>query len=212
MRLEIPESIGYSAKQILSSGFYSCCATINQPACDISLELTNEQIFLEEMLAVYQNLVKPFQKKGGATQESNVYETLCQGYTELISFTALNVLSIWDYHDHKGEAYEVVVVASIEEYISVYKHYLNAICDVVSLGGFTHIARIIDVPLILTSLFNDRIKGTKTKKANNEAIISIALQHPLNRLNRQVLLLKKRNFLHFLISIMFMYLLYLKQV
>lgn len=183
-KLETPEAAGYSVKQILCSGSYSCCSTINQPICDISFDLTNEQIFLEEMLVVYQNLIKPFQKKGGATQESNVYETLCQCYTELISFTALNVLSLWDYYDHNGEAYEVVVVASIEEYITVYKHYLNAICDVVSLGGFTHIARIIDVPQILSNLFADRIKGAKGKKANNEAVIALALQHPLNRLNR----------------------------
>ncbi|XP_020708134.2 alsin isoform X2 [Athalia rosae] len=184
VKMEIPEDLGYSPKHILSSGLYSCCTTINQPTCNISLELRNEQIFLEEMLAVYQNLIKPFQKKGGATQESNVYETLCQCYTELISFTALNVLSLWDYYDHIGEAYEVLVVASIEEYITVYKHYLNAICDVVSLGGFTHIARIIDVPQILTNIFMDEVKGSKAKKANNETIIALALQHPLNRLNR----------------------------
>ncbi|XP_015515651.1 alsin isoform X2 [Neodiprion lecontei] len=184
IQIKIPDAVGYSAKQILSSGSYSCCTMINQPACDISSDLTNEQIFLEEMLMVYQNLIKPFQKKGGATQESNVYETLCQCYTELISFTSLNVLSLWDYYDHNGEAYEVVVVASIEEYITVYKHYLNAICDVVSLGGFTHIARIIDVPQTLISLFMDKVKGSKSKKANNEAIIALALQHPLNRLNR----------------------------
>lgn len=184
VKLEIPEATGCSVKRILSSGSYSCCSMINQPTCDISIELTNEQVFLEEMLVVYQNLIKPFQRKGGATQESNVYETLCQCYTELISFTALNVLSLWEYFEHNGEAYEVVVVANIEEYLTVYKHYLNAICDVVSLGGFTHIARIIDVAQALTTLFNDKLKGSNRKKNNNEAIIALSLQHPLTRLNR----------------------------
>ncbi|KAL0852518.1 hypothetical protein ABMA27_017037 [Loxostege sticticalis] len=62
-----------------------------------------------------------FKKKGGATQESNVYETLCRCYTELMSFTALNVLSLWDYFNHIGEAYEIMLVANIEEFITIYK-------------------------------------------------------------------------------------------
>lgn len=183
--LDIAEDLDCSPKLISCSGPYSCCAIINQPISDISEDLINDQIFLEEMLLVYQNLIKPFQKKGGATQESNVYETLCRCYTELMSFTALNVLSLWDYFNHIGEAYEVVLVANIEEYVTVYKYYLNAICDVISLGGFTHMARIVnDVPQVLKRLFTDKIRAGETTKNGNEAIISTALKHPLNRLSR----------------------------
>ena len=183
--LDIAENEEYSAKLISCSGPYSCCAIINQPISDISEDLINDQIFLEEMLVVYQNLIKPFQKKGGATQESNVYETLCRCYIELMSFTALNVLSLWDYSNHTGEAYEVTLVANIEEYVTVYKYYLNAICDVISLGGFTNMARIVnDVPQVLKRLFISKIRSGESTKNVNEAIITTALKYPLNRLNR----------------------------
>ncbi|XP_016915649.2 alsin [Apis cerana] len=182
--LDIETNIKYSPQQIFSSGNYSCCSVINEPEINISEDLISDQIFLEEILVVYQNLIKPFQKKGGAMQESNVYETLCRCYTELLSFSALNVISLWDYFNHIGEAYDVTVIANVEEYITVYKYYLNAVCDVISLSGFTYIAKIIEVPQIITNLFIDKLKTNETKKITDEIIITMALQHPLYKLNR----------------------------
>lgn len=157
---------------------------INEPKINISEDLISEQIFLEEILIVYQNLIRPFQKRGGAMQESNVYETLCRCYTELLSFSVLNVISLWDYFNHIGEAYEVTIVANVEEYITVYKYYLNAVCDIISLSGFTYIAKIIEIPQVITNLFMDKLKTNETKKVADEITITMALQHPLHKLNR----------------------------
>ncbi|XP_076625542.1 amyotrophic lateral sclerosis 2 isoform X2 [Colletes latitarsis] len=98
--------------------------------------------------------------------------------------SVLNVISLWDYFNHIGESYEVTVVANVEEYITVYKYYLNAICDIISLSGFTYIAKIIEVPQIITNLFTNKLKSNETKKVNNEFIIAMALQHPLHKLDR----------------------------
>ncbi|KAG7208800.1 hypothetical protein KM043_014993 [Ampulex compressa] len=182
--LDVQMSNKYSLRQILCSGQYSCCSVINEPLINISEDLVSEQVFLEEMLIIYQNLIKPFQKKGGATQESNVYETLCRCYHELLSFSVLNVISIWDYFNHIGEAYEVTAVANVEEFTTVYKYYLNTICDVISLGGFTYIAKIFEVPQIISNLFMSKLKAGETKKNNNEIIITMTLQHPLRKLSR----------------------------
>lgn len=183
-QLDIETGNKCSPQQIFSSGNYSCCSVINEPKINISEDLISDQIFLEEILIVYQNLIKPFQKKGGAMQESNVYETLCRCYTELLSFSVLNVISLWDYFNHIGEAYEVTVIANVEEYITVYKYYLNAVCDVISLSGFTYIAKIIEIPQVVTNLFMDKLKSNETKKVSDETIITMALQHPLRKLNR----------------------------
>lgn len=173
-----------SPRDIFSSGQYSCCSVINEPAINVSEDLINDQIFLEEMLTVYQNLIRPFQKKSGATQDANVYETLCRCYAELMHFSILNVMSLWDYFNHIGEAYEVTIVANIEEFTTVYKYYLNAICDVISLGGFTHITKLIEVPQIVSNLFMiDNLKGD-VKKNSNEIVVTLALQHPLSKLDR----------------------------
>ncbi|XP_014478813.1 PREDICTED: alsin [Dinoponera quadriceps] len=183
-----------SPREIFSSGRYSCCSVINEPAINVSEDLVNDQIFLEEMLTVYQNLIRPFQKKSGATQEANVYETLCRCYAELMHFSVLNVISLWDYFNHIGEAYEVAIVANIEEFIAVYKYYLNAVCDAMSLGGFTHIAKLIEVPQVVSNLFIDNPRGGDVKRSNNEIVVTMALQHPLCKLNRY------KNMIHNLIK------------
>ncbi|XP_029056491.2 alsin [Osmia bicornis bicornis] len=183
-QLDIETNNEYSPRQIFSSGEYSCCAVINEPEINVSEDLVSDQIFLEEILIVYQNLIKPFQKKGGAMQESNVYETLCRCYTELLSFSALNVISLWDYFNHIGEAYEVTIVANAEEYVNVYRYYINAVCDVISLSGFTYIAKLIEVPQVIANLFMEKLKVSEIKKVNNEIVITMALQHPLHKLNR----------------------------
>lgn len=184
LQLDIQTNESSSPREIFSSGQYSCCSVIKEPAINMSEDLINDQIFLEEMLIVYQNLIKPFQKKSGATQEANAYETLCRCYAELMHFSVLNVISLWDYFNHIGEAYEVAIVANIEEFTTVSKYYLNAICDVISLGGFMHIAKLIEVPQIVSNLFMDSLKGSDVKKNNNEIIVTAALQHPLCKLDR----------------------------
>ena len=169
--------------RVLCSGPYSCCTAMCPSANEISEDFKNEQIFLEEIISFYQNLIRPFQKKGAATQESNVYETLCRCYTELMNITALNVQSLSEYYNHVGKAYEVTIIAHIEECVAVYKYYLNAICDVISLGGFTHIARIVELPQAVPKKLQDA-KSHEVRKLNNENLISTALQHPLRSLNR----------------------------
>lgn len=183
-QLDIQSTEQSSTKQIFSSGQYSCCSFINEPTINVNEDLVNNQIFLEQMITVYQNLIKPFQKKVGATQESNVYETMCRCYTELLNFSVLNVVSLWDYFKHIGEAYEVVIIANIEEYSTVYKYYLNVICDIISFGGFIYIAKIIEVPQIVSNLFIDKMKVNGAKKVNNEIAITMALQHPLKNLDK----------------------------
>lgn len=137
------------------------------------------------MITIHQNLIKPFQKKAGATQESNVYDTLCRCYSELVALTALNVSTIEDYSNHIGEAYEVSLVSHYEEFIAVYKFYLNAICDIVSLGGFVHMGKIMnDVPKVVMRLFNESGTGEDKSSRKTQEVITAALQYPLARLHR----------------------------
>lgn len=186
-QLDVQTKESNSPREIFSSGRYSCCSVINEPAINVAEDLISDQIFLEEMLTVYQNLIRPFQKKSlGATQEANAYETLCRCYTELMHFNVSNVTSLWDYFNHIGEAYEVAIVANIEEFTAVYKYYLNAVCDVMSLGGFVHIAKLVEVPQVVSNLFLDSLKSSDVKRNSKEVVVTMALQHPLCKLNRYV--------------------------
>lgn len=171
--------------RVLCSGPFSCCTTTTSPSPnEISEDFINEQIFLEELISFYQNLIRPFQKKGAIT-ESNVYETLCRCYRELMNITALNVQSLSDYYNYMGKTYDVTIIANVDECVAIYKYYLNAICDVISLGGFTYIARIIELPQAMPKKLHDLKLPSGTRKMNNnENIIANALQHPLCSLNR----------------------------
>ncbi|KAK0086427.1 hypothetical protein PV325_003204 [Microctonus aethiopoides] len=183
--LNFNDSMQYCLKYISCSGSYSCCSIVNQNPCEIMNVLICDEEFLEEMLFVNQNLIKPFQKKGGIAQESNTYDTLCRCYTELMSITALNVISLRNYSNHNCEAYEVVVVANVEEFITVYKYYLNIICDVISLGGFAQMAQVLnDLPRIFKSFVIDKLNERDSKILQNEELIATALQYPLKKLNR----------------------------
>ncbi|XP_043467736.1 alsin [Leptopilina heterotoma] len=172
-----------SLSRILCSGPFSCCTTTSPSANEISEDFINEQIFLEELISFYQHLIRPFQKKGAAANESNVYETLCRCYTELMNITALNVQSLSDYYNNMGKTYEVTIIANVDECVAIYKYYLNAICDVISLSGFTHIARIIELPQAMPKKLHD-LKALGTRKINNENVIATSLQNPLFGLNR----------------------------
>ncbi|XP_012274645.1 alsin [Orussus abietinus] len=178
-------------KQIMCSGIYSCCYVTLQSVQDITSELQQEQIFLEEIVTVYQNLIRPFEKLGGAIHQSNVYETVCNIYTEVMCLTALNVLSLQNYCNHICESYEIAIVANIKEHITVYKSYIKAICDIIALGGFMHIAKIISVSQTLSNLFYEHAKDSSGIKNNNELIILMALQYPLCALKRYETLVQK---------------------
>ncbi|XP_011306147.1 alsin [Fopius arisanus] len=171
-----------SIKFISSSGNFSLCSTTTSASPGINDDLRVEQAFLEEMITIHQNLIKPFQKKAGATQEANVYDTLCRCYSELLSLTALNVSTLEDYSNQIGEAYEVSLVSHYEEFITVYKYYLNAICDVVSLGGFGHMGKMMnDLPAVVSRLFES---STGDHQKKTQETIAMALQYPLINLNR----------------------------
>ncbi|KAG8034358.1 hypothetical protein G9C98_007434 [Cotesia typhae] len=187
VKLNISDNdLKYFIKFVSSSGPFSCCSIINQEINIITNDLTNEQILLEEMIIIHQNLIKPFQKRNVAIQESNAYDTLCRCYTELMNFITLNVLSLCDYFNYISEAYEVILVVNVDEFITVYKYYLNAVCDITSLGGFAHIAKLMnDLPTVVVRLFQDKITTKEaSKKISSEDIITYAFYHLLKQLNR----------------------------
>lgn len=179
--MDVPSLLGNESaqKQIFSSRHISGCLNSIYPTSSAVKDLAIEQTFLEEMLLVHNALIKPLQKKGAPVQETNVYSTLCVCYNEILSFTCLNVQSLWEYTDHGGSESGIVMIQHVDEYIHTYKNYLNAVCDVIALSGFMHIAHLVDVPQKMFSVFHEH---SKRNKKSQEAVVSCALLHPLKRL------------------------------
>ncbi|XP_067007576.2 alsin [Anabrus simplex] len=176
-----PEGV-ISQKHIFSSKNITGYSVLEKPVSPVVQDLTIEQSFLEEVILVQNRLIKPLQKKGGVAQENSVYENLCVCYSEVLGLTTLNVLTLWECTEYDTDTSCITMVHSVEEHVKVYKNYLNVICDIISLSGFTHIARIVDIPPKLFAYFSERLQSKKNKKSP-EAVVQCALLNPLNRLS-----------------------------
>ena len=161
---------------------FSCCTMMLESNSDLSKILINEQIFLDEILFIYHNLIIPFQKKKEAVGESNIFEILCQSYYDFLSIVTLFIENLKDCCDKKIQISDVVVVNNTNEFIKIYKNYLNVICGIISTNGFIKISKLIIVHLVFKKMYEE--KFSDKKDVTNEAIISFALQHPLLHLNK----------------------------
>ena len=160
-------------KHIFSSKHISGCLSSSNLPPAIIKDMMMEQSFLEETLLVHGALIKPLQKKCASVQESNVYDTLCTCHTDLMHLTCLHVRSLQE------QAPSIMVVHHAEEFVRTYRNYLSVVCDVIAMGGFTHISRLVDIPHKMFQAFHE--PGKKSKK-NQENVVSCALLHPLKRL------------------------------
>lgn len=174
--------------RILSSSNISFFYSYPRPGDETPVlqDLAIEQQFLEETILVYQSLIKPLLKKTSSMGvDCKAYERLCSSYTDIMHFTAINVLSFWRFAECKKKVTEITLIQNCDEHISLFRKFLNSICDVLSINGFLQISMQIDVPNTLQNLFNDALPTNTQKNSKKiaEAVISCSLMHPLSRLN-----------------------------
>lgn len=144
--------------------------------------LIEEQKYLEEMLVVQSNLIKPLQKKNILGSESTLYETLCRNYIELLHFNAANVQSMLDFSNKLISECDIVMIKYIEEYLYVYKAYLNTLHSVISVGGCVTISHLVDLPQCLYKLHGSAV--TKRDKNSEENLLYNILMKPFYRLDQ----------------------------
>ncbi|XP_047544679.1 alsin [Vanessa atalanta] len=172
--------------RVLSSGNISYCSVEKSTICPEFQNLSIAQRYLEEMLLIYHSLVKPFLKKSKAiTTHSNVYETVCDMFSDILNITALNVLSTWQYAEKHINECDISLIKNLEEFIYLYRKYYISISNLIVIGGFAHINNIVDVPSSIYNLFSDQLPTNKQKnnKKTLEAVVSLAFVQPLTRLS-----------------------------
>lgn len=172
--------------RVLSSGNFSYCSIEESAASPEFQDLSIAQRYLEEMLLIYHTLLKPFLKKSKAiTAHSNVYETVCDIFSDLLNVTALNVLSLWQYAEKHISECDISLIKHLEEFIFLYRKYYIAISNLIVIGGFAHINNIVDVLSSVYNLFSDQLPTNKQKnnKKTLEAVVGLAFVQPLTRLS-----------------------------
>lgn len=180
-----PQNMCYHWR-ILSSGNISYCSIEEPMKCPEFQDLSIAQRYLEEMLLIYHFLVKPFLKKSKAvTSHSNIYETVCDIFGDILNITALNVLSMWQYAEKHIHECDISLIKNLEEFIYLYRKYYVAVCNLIVIGGFNQINNIVDVPSSIYNLFSDQLPSNKQKnnKKTLEAIVALAFVQPLTRLS-----------------------------
>ncbi|XP_030041146.2 alsin [Manduca sexta] len=180
-----PQNMCYHWR-ILSSGSISYCSVEESAKSPEFQDLSIAQRYLEEMLLIYHNLVKPFLKKSKSISvHSNIYETVCDIFGDILNITALNVLSMWQYAEKHINECDISLVKNLEEFIYLYRKYYVAISNLIVIGGFTQINSVVDVPTNIYNLFSDQLPSNKQKnnKKTSEAIVALAFVQPLTRLS-----------------------------
>lgn len=180
-----PENMCYHWR-VLSSGNISYCSFEESNISPEFQNLSIAQRYLEEMLLIYHSLVKPFLKKSKAiTSHSNVYETVCDIFGDILNVTALNVLSTWQYAEKHVNECDISMIKNLEEFIFLYQKYYVAISNLIVIGGFAHINNIVDVPSSIYNLFSDQLPSNKQKynKKTSETLVGLAFFQPLTRLS-----------------------------
>lgn len=142
--------------------------------------LLNEQEYLEYMLVVNTNLMKLLQKKNVTCNDAFLYESLCRYYGELLYFTAANIKSLVEYCNKSISECDIILFKYTDEHIFVYKNYLNAMYNVLSISGCKYISKVIDIPACVCRLFD--LNAQKKDKKNDEQIIRTILMKPFLRL------------------------------
>ncbi|KAL4715174.1 hypothetical protein ACJJTC_012221 [Scirpophaga incertulas] len=172
--------------RILSSGNISYCSCEESVKCPEFQDLSIAQRYLEEMILIFHSLVKPFLKKSKViVAHSNIYETVCDIFSDILNITALNVLSMWQYAEKHINECDISLIKNLEEYIYLYKKYYVAISNLIVISGFNHINNLVDVPNTVYNLFSDQLPTNKQKnnKKTSETIIGLAFFQPLTRLS-----------------------------
>lgn len=180
-----PQNMCYHWR-ILSSGNICYCSIEKPRTTPEFQDLSIAQRYLEEMLLIYHYLVKPFLKKSKAvTLHSNIYETVCDIFGEILNITALNVLSVWQYAEKHINECDISLIKKLEEYIFLYRKYYVAVNNLIVIGGFMQINNVVDVPMSIYNLFSDQLPSNKQKnnKKTSEAIVALAFVQPLTRLS-----------------------------
>ncbi|XP_041968889.1 alsin [Aricia agestis] len=187
---ELPNSTKLQNKcyhwRVLSSGNLSYCAIEESTTSHLFQNLSVAQRYLEEMLLIYHYLVKPFLKKSKAIAcHSNVYETVCDLFGDILNITALNVLSTWQYAEKHIHECDITLIQNLEEIIYLYRKYYLAVSNLIVIGGFSQINNVIDVHSRIYNLFSDQLPSNKQKnnKKTSEAVIALAFIQPLTRLS-----------------------------
>lgn len=194
MSVKISEPLNFTNKpqnmcyhwRILSSGNISYCSIEESSKCPEFQDLSIAQRYLEEMLLIYHSLIKPFLKKSKAvTTHSNIYETVCDIFGDILNITALNVLSMWQYAEKHINECDISLIKNLEEFIYLYRKYYVAVSNLIVIGGFTQINSVVDVPSSVYNLFSDQLPSNKQKnnKKTLEAIVGLAFVQPLTRLS-----------------------------
>ncbi|XP_073987659.1 amyotrophic lateral sclerosis 2 isoform X2 [Rhodnius prolixus] len=161
-----------NAVSLVCSGPVTCLVT-RDCVQDVTIhsDLSHEQCFLEELLTVHNAIVKPLSRKSSL---DDTISNLCSRYTDVLHVTAVVVTGLLE-----GRPSYEVLGESRDELVFVYENYLNTMCDVIAIAGFTQITRTVDTPVKLTACFSDRLP---TRKTSSESIITCAFSQPLSHI------------------------------
>lgn len=170
-------SVNLFANVISSNEFSLFNLTCNLDA-DITDFVRKEQVMLEQMLCVHQYVIKSFVKKTSDMDNSQLYESLCKCYADILYFLSVSIKTLLEHVNGLISLDQTSVLRYFQEHISVYKNYCDVIYNIASINGFEYMSKLITIH---PNLY--KVKSGILKDQNNDTNVSLILLSPLNRID-----------------------------
>lgn len=165
---------------VLCSSNYTILNNMANSNSFLSENLSKLQKNLEVMLAVQTNVIKLLTKKCSSLPDCSLYERFCESFTNLLHVTAVNIHSMLEFRYGIILEGDVAMFGHAEEFLLIYKKYLESLCGVLCVNGFKCILKVLDIPQHMYKL---TANVSKKDKNSDELLLNALFKQPYDTLN-----------------------------
>lgn len=137
------------------------------------------QKLVEVLLVVQTNVIKLLTKKCTSLPDCALFERFCANFTNFLYITAVNVHSLLEFKYGISFEGDVAMFGHVEEYLLIYRRYLDALYDVLCVNGFQSILRVLDIPQHMYKL---AANISKKDKNSDDLLLNTLFKQPFEAL------------------------------
>lgn len=145
----------------------------------VSENFSKLQKLLEVLLVMQTNVIKLLTKKCTTLPDCGLFERFCESFTNFLYITAVNVHSILEFKYGIIFEGDVAMFGHVEEFLLIYRRYLDALCDVLCVNGFKSVLRVLDIPQHMYKL---AVNISKKDKNCDELLLITLFKQPFKAL------------------------------
>lgn len=164
---------------VLCNSNYTVLNTVSSSHNFLSENLSKLQKLLEILLVLQTNVIKLLTKKCISLPDCELYEKFCESFINFLHIIAANIHSILEFRNGIIFEGDIEMFGHVEEYLLIYKKYLDVFYDVLCMNGFKNILKVLDIPQHMYKLVPNI---SKKDKKSDELLLHNLFTQPFNAL------------------------------